>query len=65
LFELSEITGEMDGQNRSGAGPELDGEPIEIETTGFLGEGSTEVVISTDLFIDRMSTAAKISLSTS
>ena len=43
----------------------LDGEPIEIETTGFLARAVQHEVdhLSGILFIDRMSTAAKISLS--
>jgi len=43
----------------------LDGEPIEIETTGFLARAVQHEVdhLNGILFIDRMSTAAKISLS--
>jgi len=43
----------------------LDGEPIEIETTGFLARAVQHEVdhLNGILFIDRMSTAAKIGLS--
>jgi len=43
----------------------LDGEPIEIETTGFLARAVQHEIdhLNGILFIDRMSTAAKISLS--
>jgi len=65
-LSFPEITGEIDraisivvrGQN-------LDGEPIEIETTGFLARAIQHEVdhLNGILFIDRMSSAAKTSLS--
>ena len=66
-LSFPEITGEI-GRAKSITvqAQNLDGEPIEIETTGFLARAVQHEVdhLNGILFIDRMSTAAKISLST-
>ncbi|OLD70891.1 MAG: peptide deformylase [Verrucomicrobia bacterium 13_1_20CM_4_55_9] len=65
-LSFPEITGEIvRAKSITVRGQNLDGEPIEIETTGFLARAVQHEVdhLSGILFIDRMSTAAKISLS--
>jgi len=65
-LSFPEITGEI-GRAKSITvrAQNLDGEPIEIETTGFLARAVQHEVdhLNGILFIDRMSTAAKKSLS--
>ena len=66
-LSFPEITGEIvRAKSITVRAQNLDGEPIEIETTGFLARAVQHEVdhLSGILFIDRMSTAAKISLST-
>jgi peptide deformylase len=65
-LSFPEITGEIvRAKSITVRAQNLDGEPIEIETTGFLARAVQHEVdhLSGILFIDRMSTAAKISLS--
>ena len=65
-LSFPEITGEIvRAKSITVRGQNLDGEPIEIETTGFLARAVQHEVdhLNGILFIDRMSTAAKISLS--
>ena len=65
-LSFPEITGEIvRSKSITVRAQNLDGEPIEIETTGFLARAVQHEVdhLSGILFIDRMSTAAKISLS--
>ena len=65
-LSFPEITGEIvRAKSITVRAQNLDGEPIEIETTGFLARAVQHEVDHLDgiLFIDRMSTAAKISLS--
>ena len=65
-LSFPEITGEiLRAKSITVRAQNLDGEPIEIETTGFLARAVQHEVdhLSGILFIDRMSTAAKISLS--
>jgi peptide deformylase len=65
-LSFPEITGEI---SRAGSivvrGQDLEGNPVEIETTGFLARAIQHEVdhLNGILFIDRMSSAAKISLS--
>ncbi len=65
-LSFPEITGEI-ARSKSiiVRGQNLDGEPIEIETTGFLSRAVQHEVdhLNGILFIDRMSSAAKTSLS--
>ena len=65
-LSFPEITGEIvRAKSITVRAQNLDGEPIEIETTGFLARAVQHEVdhLSGILFIDRMSTAAKIGLS--
>jgi peptide deformylase len=65
-LSFPEITGEIErAKSITVRAQNLDGEPIEIETTGFLARAVQHEVdhLNGILFIDRMSTAAKISLS--
>jgi len=65
-LSFPEITGEIvRAKSITVRGQNLDGEPIEIEMTGFLARAVQHEVdhLNGILFIDRMSTAAKISLS--
>jgi peptide deformylase len=65
-LSFPEITGEIDRAKSIRARAEtLEGEPIEIETTGFLARAIQHEVdhLNGILFIDRMSSAAKTSLS--
>ena len=65
-LSFPEITGEIvRAKSITVRAQNLDGEPIEIETTGFLARAVQHEVdhLNGILFIDRMSTAAKISLS--
>jgi len=65
-LSFPEITGEIvRAKSMTVRAQNLDGEPIEIETTGFLARAVQHEVdhLNGILFIDRMSTAAKISLS--
>jgi peptide deformylase len=65
-LSFPEITGEIErAQSIIMRAQNLDSEPIEIETTGFLARAIQHEVdhLNGILFIDRMSTAAKISLS--
>jgi len=65
-LSFPEITGEiLRAKSITVRAQNLDGEPIEIETTGFLARAVQHEVdhLNGILFIDRMSTAAKISLS--
>jgi len=65
-LSFPEITGEIDrAKSISVRAQNLDGEPIEIETTGFLARAIQHEVdhLNGILFIDRMSSAAKTSLS--
>ena len=65
-LSFPEITGEIvRAKSITVRAQNLDGEPIEIEMTGFLARAVQHEVdhLSGILFIDRMSTAAKISLS--
>jgi len=65
-LSFPEITGEIvRAKSIRVRAQNLDGEPIEIETTGFLARAVQHEVdhLNGILFIDRMSTAAKISLS--
>ena len=65
-LSFPEITGEI-ARSKSiiVRGQNLDGEPIELETTGFLSRAVQHEVdhLNGILFIDRMSSAAKTSLS--
>ncbi|HME89094.1 MAG TPA: peptide deformylase [Chthoniobacterales bacterium] len=65
-LSFPEITGEIErAQSISVRAQNLEGEPIEIETTGFLARAIQHEVdhLNGILFIDRMSSAAKTSLS--
>ena len=65
-LSFPEITGEIDrAKSITVRAQNLDGEPIEIETTGFLARAVQHEVdhLNGILFIDRMSSAAKTSLS--
>ena len=65
-LSFPEITGEIErAKSITVRAQNLDGEPIEIETTGFLARAVQHEVdhLNGILFIDRVSTAAKISLS--
>ena len=65
-LSFPEITGEIvRAKSMTVRAQNLDGEPIEIEMTGFLARAVQHEVDHLDgiLFIDRMSTAAKIGLS--
>ena len=65
-LSFPEITGEIErAQSIIMRAQNLDGEPIEIETTGFLARAIQHEVdhLNGILFIDRMSSAAKTSLS--
>jgi len=65
-LSFPEITGEIvRAKSITVRAQNLDGEPIEIEMTGFLARAVQHEVdhLNGILFIDRMSTAAKISLS--
>jgi peptide deformylase len=65
-LSFPEITGEIvRAKSITVRAQNLDGEPIEIETTGFLARAVQHEVdhLNGILFIDRVSTAAKISLS--
>ena len=65
-LSFPEITGEIvRAKSITVRAQNLDGEPIEIETTGFLARAVQHEVdhLNGILFIDRMSTAAKIGLS--
>ena len=65
-LSFPEITGEIvRAKSIRVRAQNLDGEPIEIETTGFLARAVQHEVdhLNGILFIDRVSTAAKISLS--
>jgi peptide deformylase len=65
-LSFPEITGEIErAKSITVRAQNLDGEPIEIETTGFLARVIQHEIdhLNGILFIDRMSTAAKISLS--
>jgi len=65
-LSFPEITGEIvRAKSMTVRAQNLDGEPIEIEMTGFLARAVQHEVdhLNGILFIDRMSTAAKISLS--
>ena len=64
-LSFPEITGEIDrAKSITVRAQNLDGEPIEIETTGFLARAIQHEVdhLNGILFIDRMSSAAKTSL---
>ena len=64
-LSFPEITGEIvRAKSITVRAQNLDGEPIEIETTGFLGRAVQHEVdhLNGILFIDRMSSAAKTSL---
>lgn len=64
-LSFPEITGEIDrAKSIHVRAQNLDGEPIEIETTGFLARAIQHEVdhLNGILFIDRMSSAAKTSL---
>ncbi len=65
-LSFPEITGEIErAKSITVRAQNLDGEPIELETTGFLARAIQHEVdhLNGILFIDRMSTAAKTSLS--
>jgi peptide deformylase len=65
-LSFPEITGDIErAKSITVRAQNLDGEPIEIETTGFLARAIQHEAdhLNGILFIDRMSTAAKISLS--
>jgi len=65
-LSFPEITGEIErAKSITVRGQNLDGEAIEIETTGFLARAIQHEVdhLNGILFIDRMSSAAKTSLS--
>jgi peptide deformylase len=65
-LSFPEITGEIErAKSITVRGQNLEGEPIEIETTGFLARAIQHEVdhLNGILFIDRMSSAAKTSLS--
>jgi peptide deformylase len=65
-LSFPEITGEIErAKSITVRGQNLEGEPIELETTGFLARAIQHEVdhLNGILFIDRMSTAAKASLS--
>jgi len=65
-LSFPEVTGEIEwAQSISVRAQNLEGEPIEIETTGFLARAIQHEVdhLNGILFIDRMSSAAKTSLS--
>jgi peptide deformylase len=65
-LSFPEITGEIErSKSMTVRAQNLDGEPIEIETTGFLARAIQHEVdhLNGILFIDRMSSAAKTSLS--
>jgi peptide deformylase len=65
-LSFPEITGDIErATSITVRARNLDGEPIEIETTGFLARAIQHEVdhLNGILFIDRMSSAAKISLS--
>ena len=65
-LSFPEITGEIErAKSIMVRGQDLEGEPIEIETTGFLARAIQHEVdhLNGILFIDRMSSAAKTSLS--
>ena len=65
-LSFPEITGEIDrAKSIVVRAQNLDGEPIELETTGFLARAVQHEVdhLNGILFIDRMSSAAKTSLS--
>jgi len=64
-LSFPEITGEIDrAKSINVRAQNLDGEPVEIETTGFLARAIQHEVdhLNGILFIDRMSSAAKTSL---
>jgi peptide deformylase len=65
-LSFPEITGEIErAKSITVRAQNLDGEPIELETTGFLARAIQHEVdhLNGILFIDRMSSAAKTSLS--
>ena len=65
-LSFPEVTGEIDrAKSITVRAQNLDGDPIEIETTGFLARAIQHEVdhLNGILFIDRMSSAAKTSLS--
>jgi peptide deformylase len=65
-LSFPEITGEIErSKSMTVRAQNLDGEPIELETTGFLARAIQHEVdhLNGILFIDRMSSAAKTSLS--
>ncbi len=65
-LSFPEITGEIDrAKSITVRAKNLEGEPIELETTGFLARALQHEVdhLNGILFIDRMSSAAKTSLS--
>src|SRR5258708_11235520 len=65
-LSFPEITGEIErAKSITVRAQNLDGKPIEIETTGFLARATQHEVdhLNGILFIDRMSSAAKTSLS--
>ena len=65
-LSFPEITGEIErAKSITVRAQNLDGDPIEIETTGFLARAIQHEVdhLKGILFIDRMSSAAKTSLS--
>ena len=65
-LSFPEITGEIDrAKSIAVRAQNLEGEPVEIETTGFLARAIQHEVdhLNGILFIDRMSSAAKTSLS--
>ena len=65
-LSFPEITGEIErAKSITVRAQNLDGEPIELETTGFLARAVQHEVdhLNGILFIDRMSSAAKTSLS--
>jgi len=65
-LSFPEITGEIErAKSMTVRAQNLDGEPIELETTGFLARAIQHEVdhLNGILFIDRMSSAAKTSLS--
>ena len=65
-LSFPEITGEIErAKSITVRAQNLDGEPIELETTGFLARAIQHEVdhLNAILFIDRMSSAAKTSLS--
>jgi peptide deformylase len=65
-LSFPEITGEIErARSITVRAQNLEGEPIELETTGFLARAIQHEVdhLNGILFIDRMSTAAKTSLS--